>query len=217
MKLAVFDLDGTLLATSGVDDDCYVRAVRDVFGIEGISTDWGAYPHSTDGAILRAVVEQHLERTLAADDLQRMQDRFVALLTEEAAARPERFRATPGAHEAFSALRAAGWHPAIATGGWKRSALLKLAAADLAIDGVAAAFADDHESREGIIQAAIARSGATPSRVTYIGDGVWDLKAARNLGIGFGGVATGARAAALRAGGAVIVHADLTDIAALLG
>ena len=52
MNLVVFDIDGTLLRTSGVDDECYAQALRETLGIEGISTDWGAYDLS--GGTLQA-------------------------------------------------------------------------------------------------------------------------------------------------------------------
>jgi|ETNmetMinimDraft_16_1059900.scaffolds.fasta_scaffold16625_2 phosphoglycolate phosphatase-like HAD superfamily hydrolase len=39
MKLAVFDLDGTLLKTGDVDARCYTRSVVEVFGIENPSND----------------------------------------------------------------------------------------------------------------------------------------------------------------------------------
>ncbi len=34
MKLAVFDLDGTLTATNAVDDECFVRALRIAHNID---------------------------------------------------------------------------------------------------------------------------------------------------------------------------------------
>ena len=41
------------------------------------------------------------------------------------------------------------------------------------------------------------------SDFTYVGDGIWDVKAARSLGWNFIGVGTGERAEALRQAGAV--------------
>ena len=48
MRLAVFDLDGTLTRTTGVDDECFVRAMSEELGVGGFCTDWAEYPHSTD-------------------------------------------------------------------------------------------------------------------------------------------------------------------------
>lgn len=33
-RLAIFDLDGTLAATTAVDEECYVRAFREGLGCE---------------------------------------------------------------------------------------------------------------------------------------------------------------------------------------
>ncbi|MFZ2869038.1 hypothetical protein, partial [Zavarzinia sp.] len=82
---------------------------------------------------------------------------------------------------------------------------------------VPAAFSDAHDERAGIIDAASARAAAEHGidefeiRV-YVGDGVWDAAAARELGIGFVGIGSGERAAALRAAGAQRVIEDYADL-----
>jgi len=240
MNLAVFDLDGTLLQTSGVDDECYARAVADVFGIREICTDWGSYSDSTDAGILDDLLRRHCGRPMSDRDRLAQQDRFVELLETQARSAPHRFAATVGAADVLELLRRTGWTLALATGGWKRSALLKLRTAGLELGDAPAAFADDHRSREGIIRHAVrqaserhagaAQTHQTPTRqgewpqetaaadqclvghrIVYIGDGVWDLRAARRLGIGFLGVGRGAKAAALSAEGAGSVVEDFRD------
>ena len=55
MKLAVFDLDGTLSATNVVDDRCFVQALRIAFDIQRVNTNWTEYRHVTDlGVMLEA-------------------------------------------------------------------------------------------------------------------------------------------------------------------
>jgi phosphoglycolate phosphatase-like HAD superfamily hydrolase len=48
-------------------------------------------------------------------------------------------------------------------------------------------------------------------KVVYVGDGVWDVRAARALGIGFLGLATGTKAVRLLEEGASCVLPDLSD------
>lgn len=48
MKLAVFDIDGTLTHTMGVTDALFVRVVSDALGVDSVSRDWSSYPHVTD-------------------------------------------------------------------------------------------------------------------------------------------------------------------------
>ena len=42
MKLLVLDLDGTLTRTDAVDEECFVEAFADVFGIRDLNTRWSA-------------------------------------------------------------------------------------------------------------------------------------------------------------------------------
>ncbi|MBM4112587.1 MAG: HAD family hydrolase [Phycisphaerae bacterium] len=231
LKLAIFDVDGTLTRTSGVDDECWTRAVRLAWGVDGISTDWGSYRHSTDEGIAAEVMETHRGRRATRGDLDSLRECFAGLIEREARERPERFAPIPGAVTILSSLRGHGWIPAIATGGWRRTALLKLASAGVSIEGTAAAFADDAWPREQIVRIAASRAaggaaagtqGDAPNddaassepveRIVYVGDGVWDVTAARAGGYGFVGVATDPRASQLRRAGAPTVLEDLAEV-----
>jgi phosphoglycolate phosphatase-like HAD superfamily hydrolase len=98
---------------------------------------------------------------------------------------------------------------------------LKLSAAGLETEGVPAAFAEDGESREEILLAATARAREfygceSFDRVVSLGDGLWDVSAARNLGFAFVGLGGGERAAMLRDAGASHVIEDFEDYGRLL-
>jgi len=219
-KLAIFDIDGTLTRTSGVDDDCWVRAVRLAWGIDGISTDWASYRHSTDEGIAAEVMETHAGRSATRGDLDELRDCFASLIESEAREHPQRFAPTPGAAEILKELPSRGWTPAIATGGWRRTALVKLRVAGVCVDGLPAAFADDAWPREELIRLAASRAtqmhsaggGGPIERIVYIGDGVWDVTAARARGYGFVGVAGEPRQSELRRAGATTVLEDLREV-----
>lgn len=227
-QFVIFDVDGTLTRTSGVDDECWIRAVREAWGVDGISTDWSAYRYSTDEGIAAEVMETHRGRSATREDFDALRACFSALVEREARERPERFTPVEGACEIMAALRRRGWTPAIATGGWKRTAILKLSTAGVRVDGIPAAFADDGWPREDIIRIAAERAGGDPApcadatvspgtarradRIVYVGDGVWDVTAARARGYGFVGVATEPRASALRRAGAPTVLEHLADV-----
>lgn len=220
MKLVIFDIDGTLTRTSAVDDACYIRACEEEFGIKGISTDWGSYEHSTDTAIANDILRAHTGRRDVADLAERLRRRFVQLLRATLEADPGQFSPTQGVHELLKMLPEAGWTVAIATGAWRDSAETKLRAAGLLSLNLPAAFSDDSISREGIILTAAQRAGlqheTRQASIVYVGDGRWDVLAARNLGIGFIGVAQGDRARLLHAHGADVVVTDFLDIAGFL-
>lgn len=213
--LAVFDIDGTLTDTNAVDDECYLRAVAEVLGITA-SLDWSEAPHVTDSALLHWLCERFLARTARDGEIEAVKIRFLALLRSELAARPARFRHIPGAEDVLVRLRALGWDVALATGGWEESARLKLGAISLDPAGIPFASGSDALTRRDILELALARTSARYSRVVSIGDGVWDVQAATQLGWPFVGIAPVEKADRLRAAGAEHVLEDLTDTALLL-
>lgn len=216
MPIAVFDIDGTLTDTMDVDVECYEAAIREVLGLQ-IPDDWPSFEEVTDSAILaiacerqgRPLPDPHTERRIA--------DRVAVLLSMELDRTPERFTPIPGARGVFAALRAAGWRIAMATGAWRPSAEVKLAGAGIPCEDVPLATSSDCKARRDIIRRAVASVGPLESEpVAYVGDGVWDGRAATSLGYGFVGVGPEDGAEALRQAGAVGVVPDLSDVGRLL-
>jgi phosphoglycolate phosphatase-like HAD superfamily hydrolase len=207
--LVIFDIDGTLTRTVRIDEACYEDAVRHEWGITGISTDWGAYEHSTDNAIASEIFRTHRGRDATEIELAALRERFAGLIRACAASD---FAEVPGAAGLLAALPALGWRVAIATGGWTPTAQLKLERAGIPWRGIPAAFACDARPRDEIIRIAAERAGAaTLERAVYVGDGVWDVRTCRRLAIPFVGVGEGAKAERLRAEGATQVLADFRD------
>src|SRR5258708_2487962 len=218
-RLAVFDIDGTLTDTNAVDAECFLRAVAEALEIDAAKLDWSAAPHITDEALLLWLAEQHGCRPLSDHDRRAVVDRFVELLEAEKSSSPERFRPVAGASHLFAEVRRAGWSCALATGGWERSARLKLAAASLNEDGLALASSNDALTRVRIMQEAVRRAtpvGLTFHRIVSSGHGAWDVLAAAMLHWPFVGIASGARDTVLRDHGAPTVIADFSDVAAVM-
>jgi phosphoglycolate phosphatase-like HAD superfamily hydrolase len=140
----------------------------------------------------------------------------VALLEERLAHEPSRFAAIPGAADLLAGTGSAGWDAVIATGGWSRSARLKLAAAGLPGESLLAS-SDDSVDRLEIFrlahQRAVERRGWDYARTVLVGDGAWDVRVAASLGWPFAGVARGERAESLRRAGASAVVEDFQDAA----
>jgi phosphoglycolate phosphatase-like HAD superfamily hydrolase len=94
---------------------------------------------------------------------------------------------------------------------------LKLSSAGLDFQQTPAAFADTAHAREDIMRASFTKAAQSRSRdsfdaVIYVGDGVWDARAARNLGYCFIGIAREpARTAKLFAEGATHIFNDYLD------
>ncbi len=221
MKLVLFDVDGTLSLTTGVDRGCYVRAFA-ALGIEGIDTDWSSYPSCTDWSIGAEILARD-GRQATEEELARARERLVAELDATLAREPAAFAAVPGAASALERVRREpGWAVAVATGAWRGSAEVKLRGAGLDLSWASWGTSDDAPDREGILGAAIERAQtahgiASFERIVSIGDGSWDVTTARTLGIAFIGVAAGdGSLAELQAAGASHVFPDYRDVDAFI-
>ena len=222
MRLAIFDIDGTLTETNEVDSVCFVQALADAHAITGVSTDWAGYLHTTDSWITREVFRERVGRPPDEGELTKFKQCFVGLLDDYRSKDVSLFGEVGGAAAAFGRLRREpGWAVAVASGCWRASGVLKLEAAGVEAGGVPAAFAEDGLSREEILLAAVSGARKFYGRESFdsvvsVGDGLWDVRAARNLKLPFLGVGTGARAEMLRRAGASHVIGEFTDYARLL-
>lgn len=217
MNLAIFDIDGTLTQTGQVDEVCFVQALADSCGITDVSTDWAGYPHTTDSAIVSSIFQESLNRQPEEAELQEFKTRFVSLLEDNCAMAASLFAEIAGAGSMLRRLnQEQGWRVAIASGGWCVSATLKLRVAGIDVDEFPAAFADDGFSREEILKLAVLRSQkrhqqAFFERVVSVGDGLWDVRTARNLNFAFLGIGSEGGKEKLRRAGATHVLKDFSD------
>ncbi len=217
MNLAIFDIDGTLTNTNSVDNECFVNALGEAHGITEINTDWAAYPHTTDSGITLHVFQKKFGRKPEETELDKFKNCFVNMLSEQYHANSSSFAEIAGASAALKKLKQeSDWAVAIATGCWRESALLKLKAAKIDIDRIPAAYAEDGLSREEILQAAVSRSLkqfrlSSFEKIVSIGDGLWDVRAARRLNFAFLGVGCRDPGVMLRQAGATDVIEDFAD------
>ena len=217
MKLALFDIDGTLTNTNGVDNECFVKALTEAHAFTEIDTDWAAYPHTTDSGITLHIFQEKLGRNPEEAELAKFQCCFVNMLKEQYKSNSSSFAEIAGAAIALNQLqRESDWAVAIATGCWRESALLKLRAAKIDIDGIPAAYAEDGLSREEILQVAVSQALeqsrlSSFEKIVSIGDGLWDVRTARRLDFTFIGVGCGESAAMLHQAGAKHVIEDFAD------
>ncbi|HEY3901080.1 MAG TPA: HAD family hydrolase [Chthoniobacter sp.] len=212
----MFDIDGTLTQTYDADTQCFIRALTDVFGFADVDPDWSTYPHSSDSGVLEVLFQARRGRSPNPEEIAEMQRHFVALLAASADAEP--FTPVPGARDLLCHLLGEpGFAVSMASGAWECSGRFKLAAAGLAFPQIPAAFSDAAHARENIMQISLERVartcvGGSFESTTYIGDGVWDARAARNLGFRFIGRANEAAGIGrLHAEGAGHVFADYLD------
>ena len=206
--LVVFDVDGTLTRTNDVDEVCYVAAVSEVLSIPDVDNDWTHYLHVTDSGILRQVVQSSLGRNVLPMEMDRVCQCFHRRL-EDAFREPDSCLPVDGGPAMLRQLaERSDLAVAIATGGWESTARLKLDRAGYDIRGIPLASSSDADAREEILRIAERRArdrhGAPGfETITYVGDGVWDARAAASLGWRFLGV--GKQPDLLRREGAIAV------------
>ena len=193
-KLVIFDIDGTLIDSSKVDEICFVRSIQDKFQIENINDNWESYTEATDSGIFEEIFQASFSRKPSRDEQIKHIERFVALLRDYHVREPSMFQETSGAADILECLKHhAEWEAAIATGGWRESALFKLHAAPIDIKGIPMMTSSESKYRNEILRKCIEYAKrvydvGTFERIISIGDAIWDLKTAYTLGIGFIGI-----------------------------
>lgn len=199
MKLVLFDIDGTLLATEGAGKRAVTRALKDVFGSTGPS-DYH-FDGKTDPQIVRELMKLDGvdDKTIDAK-MHRLLNLYIENLSYELRA-PDKTppRALGGVPELLDALEArTDVVLGLLTGNIERGARMKLDAVGIEFSRFrVGAFGSDHERRPQL--PAIARERCRRQTGTFvqgaevvvIGDTPDDMTCGRPLGAQAIGVATG--------------------------
>ncbi len=220
MNLAIFDIDGTLIQYHRKrNDGAYVKALSEVFGI-AVEDSWNGYVSSTDSGILREIFQKRLGRNLLDSDISRFKQSMALWLEKEYGEEP--FNASPGALEAWGGLlNHPEWKMAVGTGNFEFAGRFKLASAGFELGNIPLGTADDAEAREKVLDASHHRALEVHGlecfeKIVYVGDWIWDVKAARALGWDFIGIADDKTAPTLRKAGAETILPDFKNFISVL-
>lgn len=181
MHATIFDIDGTLLQSAAVDDVLYREAVSAVLGPVRLRSSLHEYDYVTDTGILVQILA---DNKLPADQepMEEIKSYFVEALHRHIDENGP-FAEIPGAADLLRSLASSASHAvAIATGGWRESAELKLESAGFDFGHLPLVTANDHHERTGIMELALSHLGSSFKSVTYYGDGPWDRDACTTLG-----------------------------------
>jgi phosphoglycolate phosphatase-like HAD superfamily hydrolase len=222
LRLALFDIDGTLLV--GGDPDhlpCLEEAMAEVYG-RAVPLDGVPLGGNQERAIAReaahragvseAEIDAGLDAVMA--DLGR---RFLERVGDR------RHRLLPGVTTAVAALVDDGWDLGLLSGGARAVSLAKVHHAGLGHHFPFGAFGDEHEDRAALVPVALSEGARVhgnehhPGTTVLVGDTPRDVDAARRAGCGVVAVATGrfgVEELASHAPDAVL--ADLSDPAAVV-
>ena len=211
-RLALFDIDGTLMITKGAGSRCILRACQAVFGQ---SFEWGPI---TVGTLDPQIFTDLCNHNAIADPLTHhaaYQAAYFEALQQELQDRREDVTLMPGVMMLLQTL----WsrddtHTGIVTGNYRRAVEIKLAAAGIDLDRFdTVACAEDGPDRPSLVSHAMQQASVTaPDRVTVIGDTPRDIECAQANGCRSLAVATGHYdIAQLATAGATHVLPDLAD------
>ena len=212
-QVFILDLDGTLMPSAEIDNECFWQAVFDCFGERATLPELHGFKHVTDSGILDEWCKRELDRSPHAQETRHIRQRFLQLLKTASNRQPQHFSPLPGVRTWLETVRDNhNVHAGIATGGWEHSARLKLQLAGLDRFNLPLASSDDAISRTEIMQIAARKISGhqleNNAAFTYVGDGVWDLQASQKLHWGFIGIASGIRAIELKQAGAIHIQSD---------
>ncbi len=219
--LLLFDVDGTLLHVA--EELVLVRALIEHCG-GPVDLAFSADMVVSDDGYIRGVLRR-AGLPHADADVDAALQRFVGHLRAAIDGGELGVRAVAGAADFVAAVRPLA-PIALGTGCVEASARAKLAAIGLDDAFPCGGFSRREASRAEILQRGIAAAAAhyrrsfAPAEVIYLGDGPWDVAAAREVGARFVGINEHADGRErLRAAGAQEVFGDLTErgLMSLLG
>lgn len=190
MKLALFDIDGTLVDAGGSGRLALCRAFEKVFGVRGMEALAADVPFdgATDTWILSAFAERAgVEEARFQGCRLEFEPVYLELLRGILAGeiRP---RVLPGVVALLEALHGAGVHLGLVTGNIRSGARVKLGAAGLDPWFREGAFGDDSAERADLARIArerfesLAGEPIPPALTLHVGDSRQDVRAARANG-----------------------------------
>jgi len=217
MKLTMFDVDGTLTNSNEIDAQCFVAALKEAYNVEVADIEWSKYKCVSDQGLSTEIFEDMFQRKPEREDLNRIKNSYLNSLKKEIARSKECCPEIPGAVSAMQRLKEnPDYAVAIATGCWKESADLKLTTAGFEFNDIPMASSSDSMERVTIMQISLERAITKYrvdkfEKVIYVGDGVWNVIASRELNFHFIGVGSGANKQKLLEVGARNIVTDFCD------
>ena len=193
MTAIIFDIDGTLTNTTKVDDKCFIQAFQHIFGIDISNQNWSDLQNVTDWGITEEIVFKEMNRIPTDSEYKKMILEFVRLLTNELKNNKMQFKEIEGALNFIQSLKQSqNFSIGIATGGWEKTAILKLKS--IGIDYTEFAFSNSNQFMKrgtilvDTIQQLRKKLDKKIERTIFFGDGIWDFLTCKELGIEFIGI-----------------------------
>lgn len=186
--LFVLDIDDTLTKSEKQHQTAFVEAMK-ILGVTEIDQNWPNYQHMTDSFIFKENYERNHNLNFDMNLVEGFETEMTRVLTEL-----NPVTEIKGAIEMVLEMQG---NPEIglccATGSLEGPARLKLRQAGIPLNSRPLVGSNIRFTREEIVVSAIDRAKsyyqvADFQNIISVGDGIWDLRTARNLGLTFIGI-----------------------------
>lgn len=194
VNLLVFDIDGTLLNSTGVDDECYEKALKETYNISFNDFNWEDFKDVTDQGVTEDILTNHFGRQAVAEEILNVEHAMGNLVAEQRLKNPEKFKPAEGVESLLEELSNQNDLAfCLATGAWKKSAEQKLSVLDLDLDKIPWQHCSHIRRRADIVMASLEKAKlfykvTSFDNICALGDGKWDFLTAQELEINFIGI-----------------------------
>ncbi|MGB0404503.1 MAG: HAD family hydrolase [Salibacteraceae bacterium] len=185
-NLIVFDIDGTLTDSMDIHHEAFMVALAHI-GVSNYVPFQRKFKHFTDSYVVKDIFEFSTNQIFTESHFASFSKCLTAEILKHEI--PEIL----GAKELVSHLhKKSNYSICFATGSLLEPAKHKLISTSIPFNEAILATSDKIEVREEIVQEAINKAesfyNTKFNRIISIGDGLWDLQVARNLGLEFIGI-----------------------------
>ncbi len=188
MKLIVFDIDDTLTKSEYQHQLAYVNTMRE-FGITEINQNWKTYEHHTDSYILKENYENNFSKKFNFSFIEGFENRMTELILS--LKKVSEIKGAKNNIDYF--MDRPDYVISFATGSLLKPAFIKLHQSGIKHSKELVVGSNEIYEREGIVAKAIERAKdfyniKSFDQIISVGDGIWDLRTAQNLGLHFIGI-----------------------------
>jgi phosphoglycolate phosphatase-like HAD superfamily hydrolase len=190
-NLLIFDIDGTLTDSVKIHQHCFSTAVKK-FSIKEHDTNYAMYMHHTDHHIFKTIFENSMIQSLEYSTIDVFEQHFVKELF--ANLNGLKIAEISGALNFINyILEKTNYAIVYATGSFDLPARIKLEHCNLPFIDDLLVSSNIYETREQLLSESITKAQKyfnvnQFTKIIALGDGIWDLKAAQNMNIGFIGI-----------------------------
>jgi phosphoglycolate phosphatase-like HAD superfamily hydrolase len=185
--LIIFDIDGTLTDSVVVHQQAFTESLEEL-GVVKIDSNYGEYKHHTDSFIAKTIYENYFDKEFDNKILNLFEDKVYNKISKTTIIE------IPGAIELLRKLELdPKFDFCFATGSLEKPAIYKLKSLGVSYHSDRLVCSNELYSRDDIVNKALDKSKKHFAQENYykivsIGDGLWDLKTANNLGLDFIGI-----------------------------